>query len=94
MGWGVGMDIGWSTTPIGGLDSPFIIQNCTGQQRTVFSASSQFLPGAYVYKDLELTEPFTDAGYWNLPDLIDTVGGYEVSNTTGQVKNPLYTCPV
>lgn len=94
MGWGVGMGIGWSTTPSGGLDSPFIIQSCGGGTKLVYSISSQFSPGAYVYTDSELTTPFTDPGYWNLPELINTVGGYELSNTTGQVKNPLTVCPV
>jgi len=93
MGWGVGMGIGWSTTPNGGIMT-FVIQDCLANQKTVYSAFSQFLPNAYVFNDPELTIPFTDAGYWNLPELINTIGGYEVSNTTGAVKNPLLTCPV
>jgi len=95
MGWGAGMGIGWTTTPSGsGGIYTFVIQNCTANQRTVYSTFSQFLPDAYVFSDPELTIPFTDAGYWNLPGLINTIGGYEVSNTTGSVKAPLLTCPV
>ena len=92
MGWGAGMGIGWSTTPNGGITT-FVIQDCLANQKTVYSVFSQFLPNAYVFNDPELTIPFTDAGCWNLPELIGAIGGYEVSNTSGEVKPPLYTCP-
>lgn len=95
MGWGQGMGIGWSTTPNGGANT-FTIRNCEGTVVVVYSNSPQFLPDAYVYTNPDLTHPFTpgSGNYWNLPELINTIGGYEVSNTTGAVKSPLFTCPV
>jgi hypothetical protein len=92
MGWGVGMGIGWSTTPLG--PNSFTIQNCLGQSYVVWSESSSFLPGAYIFRNKQLTDPFTFSGYWNLTELISTIGGYEVSNSTGELKDPLLTCPV
>jgi hypothetical protein len=91
----MGIGIGWpnSTSGNGGIYT-FVIQDCLANQKTVYSVFSQFLPNAYVFNDPELTIPFTDAGYWNLPELIGTIGGYEVSNTSGEVKPPLKVCPI
>lgn len=95
MGWGAGMGIGWSTTPIG--VTSVTVYNCAGDPRVTYLNGSQFLPGTYAYADPELTIPFPWGGsgiYFNLPDLISTIGGYEVSNSTGEIKNPLLPCPI
>lgn len=96
MGWGVGMGIGWSTTPTNGTPGVFAIERCNGALATVYSDSAFFVPGIYVYENPEKTIPFTGSSgeYWNLHDLIYTIGGYEISNSTGEVKTPLTVCPV
>lgn len=90
----MGIGIGWpnSTSSWGDIYT-FAILNCNGTSRTVYSASSQFLPDAYVFNDPGLTDPFTNAGIWNLPELIYSIGGYGVSPISGIVKAPLTGCP-
>jgi hypothetical protein len=93
MGWGIGVGIGWpnSTSGSGGVYE-FTILDCNGTSRTVYSTSSQFLPNAYVFNDPELTDPFANDGYWNLPGLIDSIGGYTMAGT-GEVGDTLTSCP-
>lgn len=93
MGWGNGIGIGWpnSTSGNSGVYT-FAILDCNGISRTVYSVSSQFLPFVYMFNDPGLTSPFTNDGIWNLPELIYSIGGYEMAGT-GEVKNPLTTCP-
>ena len=94
MGWGIGIGIGWPNSTSSWEDIyTFAILDCNGTSRTVYSASSQFLPDAYVFNDPGLTDPFTNEGIWNLPGLINTIGGYQVTTATGRVKAPLLTCP-
>jgi len=90
----MGIGIGWpnATSGFSGVYE-FTILDCNGTPKQVWSTSSQFLPGAYVFKEPELINPFDNFGYWNLAELIFTIGGYEVSDATGEVKNPLLTCP-
>ena len=94
MGWGIGNGIGWpnNTSGSGGIYT-FAILDCNGTPRTVYSTSSEFLPDAYVFNDPGLTDPFTNGGTWNLPELIYSIGGYGVSHTTGIIKAPLTGCP-
>lgn len=89
----MGIGIGWpnSTSGSGGVYT-FIILNCNDASRTVYSVSSQFLPSAYMFNDLALTSPFANDGIWNLPELIYSIGGYEM-DLSGEIKNPLLTCP-
>jgi len=95
MGWGIGMGIGWSTTPTG--NAGVTVYNCAGESRVAYLNGPQFLPGTYAYTDPELTIPFPWGGsgiLFNISPLINTVGGYEVSNATGEIKEPLTSCPV
>jgi hypothetical protein len=89
----MGIGIGWpnSTSGKGGPYS-FTIQNCLGQSYLIWSDSSAFLPGAYIFKNEQLTDPFTFSGYWNYPELIDSIGGYEML-LNGEVDGTLMTCP-
>ncbi len=92
MGWGIGVGIGWPNSTSGG--SPiytFVVQDCNASLRTVYSASSQFLPGAFVFLNTELTNPFTNSGFWNLPELIESIGGYTMAND-GKVGDSLTSC--
>lgn len=91
----MGIGIGWPNSTSGtSVIYTFIIQDCNASLRTVYSVSSEFLPGAFMFTNVELTIPFGNAGFWNLPELINTIGGYEVSDATGEVKSPLLTCPI
>lgn len=94
MGWGVGMGIGWSTTPTSSTPGVFNIERCNGAQITVYSDSNFFVPGITVYEDPAKTIPFSGAPgeYWNLTNLILTIGGYEI-DPVGIVKPGLTTCP-
>jgi hypothetical protein len=90
----MGIGIGWpNSTSSWGDIYPFIIEDCTGIVTTVYSTSSEFLPGAYVFNDPGLTDPFTNVGIWNLPGLIYSIGGYGVGPVSGIVKAPLGGCP-
>jgi hypothetical protein len=90
----MGIGIGWPNATSGFSSVyEFTILDCNGTPKQVWSTSSQFLPGAYVFKEPELINPFGNSGYWNLAGLIFTIGGYEISDATGEVKNPLLTCP-
>lgn len=95
MGWGVGMGIGWSTTPANGTPGVFIIERCNGSQITVYSDSDFFVPEITVYEDQAKTIPFSGSpgDYWNLTNLILTIGGYEI-DAVGIVQSGLITCPV
>jgi hypothetical protein len=88
----MGIGIGWpnSTSGSGGVYT-FTILDCNASLRTVYSASSEFLPGAFMFTDIELTVPFGNAGLWNLPELIGTIGGYRMKET-GEVENILEIC--
>lgn len=93
MGWGIGIGIGWPNSTSGNSGVyEFEILDCNGTPKQVWSTSSQFLPGAYMYKNSGLSNPFANEGYWNLAGLIYSIGGYEMS-LLGQVKSPLLTCP-
>jgi hypothetical protein len=89
----MGIGIGWpnSTSGSGGVYT-FTILDCNGTSRTVYSTSSQFLPDAYVFNDPELTDPFGNDGYWNLAELIYSIGGYAMSGA-GEVGDTLTSCP-
>lgn len=88
----IGIGIGWpNSTSRRETIYKFPILDCKGVEVEVWSFSPQFLPGAYVYKDSGLINPFAEAGYWNLAELIFTIGGYEVLEV---VKAPLITCPI
>ena len=90
----MGIGIGWpnSTSSFSGVYE-FAILDCNGTPKQVWSTSSQFLPGAYVFKEPELINPFTNEGIWNLPGLIYSIGGYGVGPVSGIVKAPLTGCP-
>lgn len=97
MGFGNGMAIGWPNATYnansGGI---FNLSDCSDNQITLYSDSDFFLPGIIVYVDSEKTDTYigTPGQYWNLPHLILTLGGYEVSPTnSGEVLGPLTTCP-
>jgi hypothetical protein len=95
MGWGNGMAIGWpnATYQQGGPTIyEFTILDCNGAEKQVWSTSSQFLPGAYVFKEPELINPFANDGYWNLAELIYSIGGYAMSGA-GEVGDTLTSCP-
>lgn len=95
MGWGVGMGIGWSTTPNGGGVGSVLIRNCSGATAYVYLTPGGFVPTVKAYLNPELTIPFYPAvgTLWNLPELINTIGGYEILST-GEIKPGLTTCPV
>ena len=95
MGWGNGMAIGWPNASYqrgGPTIYEFTILDCNGTPKQVWSTSSQFLPGAYVFKEPELINPFANSGYWNLAELIFKIVGYEIG-LPGEVKSLLLTCP-
>jgi hypothetical protein len=97
MGWGNGIAIGWANTRGSSGVTSVTVYNCASEPRVTYLNGSQFLPGTYAYADPELTVPFPWGGsgiYFNLLPLIDSIGGYEVSNSTGEIKNPLLPCPV
>ena len=88
----MGIGIGWPNSTSGrGETYTFTIQDCNASLRTVYSTSSQFLPGAFMFTNVELTTPFTNAGFWNLPELIDSIGGYAMGGT-GEVGSTLTSC--
>jgi hypothetical protein len=89
----MGIGIGWpnSTSGSGGVYE-FAILDCNASLKTVYSVSSEFLPGAFMFENVELTTPFGNLGFWNLPELIYSIGGYEMSSS-GEIKKPLLTCP-
>jgi hypothetical protein len=89
----MGIGIGWpnSTSGSGGVYT-FTILDCNSTSITVYSASSQFLPGAFIFVDPELTIPFESNNLWNYPGLIYSLGGY-ITDKDGEVKAPLTGCP-
>jgi len=95
MGWGVGMGIGWSTTP--GSSGLFLIRSCDGVTANVYleGGGGEFVPPAKAYLDPERTIPFypENATIWNLPELINIEGGYNIA-PTGEIKVPLKVCPI
>ena len=90
MGFGIGIGIGWPNASNNGINT-FGIEDCKGNLKTVYSTYPQFLPGAIVFEDREMTTPFSDTGSWNLPGLIYSFGGYQMSND-GEIKEGLFTC--
>ena len=89
----MGIGIGWPNSTSGtSIIYTFIIQDCNASLKTVYSVSSEFLPGAFMFENVELTTPFGNLGFWNLPELIGTIGGYEM-NLSGEVRSTLFTCP-
>jgi|LauGreSuBDMM15SN_2_FD.fasta_scaffold21709_3 hypothetical protein len=93
MGFGIGIGMGW---PMASSSRnkiyTFEIKDCIGSLRTVFSVSSNFLPGAYMFRDPELTIPYTNGSQWNLPELINSIGGYQF-NEQGEIQPGLFACP-
>ena len=89
----MGIGIGWpNSTSGGGSIYTFEIQDCNASLKTVYSTSSQFLPGTFMFENVELTIPFANLGFWNLPELIYSIGGYAMSET-GEVGDTLTSCP-
>jgi hypothetical protein len=89
----MGIGIGWPNSTSGtSIIYTFIIQDCNVSLKTVYSVSSEFLPGAFMFENVELTTPFSNLGFWNLPELIGTIGGYTMAGT-GEVENTLTGCP-
>lgn len=93
MGWGVGMGIGWSTTP--SQSELLLIRSCDGATANVYLDGEGFVPPIKAYLDAAFTVPFNPGNgtLWNLPELINIVGGYDVIST-GEIKAPLTVCPV
>ena len=84
---------GW-TVGTGGMTAsgPYTlnIENCSGDLAIVYSSSSVFLPGVYIYTNLGLTIPFSGS-YWNTVSMIGTVGGYTI-DSNGLILNGLIVC--
>ena len=91
MSWGQGIGIGWPNSTSGSGVNTFEIKDCNGTLMTVYSIYPDFLPGAIMFIDSDLTEPFTEGGKWNLIGLIDTIGGYNL-NDIGEIKEGLDVC--
>lgn len=89
MGWGAGMGVGWGSSQSG----MFFIKNCEGQALTVYSTYRDFMPGAVIYTDPQMTHLFVSGGTWNYPELIKRIGGYGMGGD-GIVKPGIATCPV
>jgi len=92
MGWGNGISIGWPNASSQGSPTPpplyytFLITNCPGDSYEVYSSSSVFEPGIYVYKDPELTAPFVTTFDWG----VDNVFVYSIFD--GLVQNNPNSC--
>ena len=95
MGWGMGIGMGWPNATASSTNSyALTIMNCAGTIAYIYSASSTFEPGIYVYTNPELTTPFDGGGsaiYWNTWVGFPITGGYEVG-PTGDVKAGLNSC--
>jgi len=87
----MGIGIGWPNST-SGRGGSLLIESCIGRQTIVYSTSSVFEPGIYVYTDPEMTIPFASGGPENTSELIGQIGGYSVNNL-GLVIGPLLTCP-
>jgi hypothetical protein len=94
MGWGIGNGIGWPNATYNSTGTAFTVFDCVGHEVILYSDSNLFLPGTIVYEDPEKTHPFDGGeGFWNLSNLIHTIGGYRVE-INGTVVEPLTTCPI
>ena len=96
MGWGIGNGIGWPNASYQSGSVILAVENCNNEPRTAYLNGPNFLPGTFAYADPELTVPFPWGGggtLWNIPSLINTIGGYRV-DTTGEIIEPITTCPV
>lgn len=91
----MGIGMGWPNASAGATNSYLLlIMNCAGNGAGVYSESSTFGPGIYVYSNPQLTLPFDGGGggvFWNTYTGSAISGGYEIG-PTGDVKPYFGTC--
>jgi hypothetical protein len=89
MGWSQGIGIGWpnASAQVTPIVYTFNIIRCAEENSVVYSSSTPFGPGIYVYTDPELMFPFITAFDWGL----DLISVYSI-DANGLVQNNGHTC--
>lgn len=90
----MGIGIGWPNASASNASYSFYITNCAGQFGLIYSTTTEFVPGIYLYNDAQLSIPFDgqDEVYNKAGDEPIT-GGYIVSST-GEVMPGEESCPL